>query len=99
MSLEEGREGREAALDLLEKRRAEYIEECRETARHLGRNGQVVTVDMIRSLHPIPEEFDGRVMGAVMRAPEFVKVGYTQTVIKASHGRPIAMFKLSEYAE
>ena len=95
MSVSEGREGRDAALDLLEQHRAEYIEQCRSTGFHLAS----FTVDDIRKLNPVPEEFDARVLGSVMATRAFVRVDYASTSTKTSHARPIGVFKLRSWVD
>lgn len=84
-------------LPLFEEHRAPWIERARASAERLGKHGQVVTIDMVRAECPPPPEVDPRVMGAVFRPlGKWLKVGYVQGFRSASHGRPVAQFKLNK---
>ena len=84
---------REDALDLLEKVRREYVAEARAAAIRLYQTTQQpITVDDIRAVCPPPEDVDGRVMGAVLRPPSWVKTGYVTSSRRMCHNRPISQF-------
>lgn len=86
-------QSRDEALDILEKARHKYIETARSVARMLHHtSGEPITVDDIRSVCPPPAEIDGRVMGAILREPEWVRIGYLNSARKTCHGRPISAF-------
>ena len=84
---------RDQALERLEGSRAHWIATARQVARDVCAEQGFVTADDVRARLPIPEEYDGRVMGAVFAKSLFRKIGYQATMISTSHGRPIAVFK------
>ncbi len=86
------------ALNALEAKNREFITEARAVAFQLGQGGSVVTVDDIRKQCPPPEGVDPRVMGAILRKPDWTNVGYRNSTRKTCHKRPIAEFKLAEFA-
>ncbi|HLE79709.1 MAG TPA: hypothetical protein VJA25_00270, partial [Dehalococcoidia bacterium] len=73
--------------------RAHWIATARDVALGVCDAQGWVTADDVRRLFPIPEEYDGRVMGAVFCKRLFRKVGYQATAVPTSHGRPIAIFQ------
>lgn len=84
---------RDEALDLLEKTRREYVSAARDTAIKLHLDtGQPITIDDVRRVCPPPKDIDGRVMGAVLRYPEWIKTGYINSTRRACHNRPISTF-------
>jgi hypothetical protein len=83
---------------MFEETRAAWLIEARDVARKLGETNAVVTIDMVRNLCPPPEGFDPRVMGAVFTKKEWARLGYKVGNRRTSHGRPIAMFQLHNYA-
>ena len=96
LALDLGRQGRDAALDLLEETRAEWLERARGIACDVAHRKGYVTADDIHEFCPPPSEFDPRVIGAVFQPRMFVKVGMTQTGRPEAHARPIALFRLEE---
>lgn len=78
----EATEARDAALDLFEQHRAEWLAQARGTAHRLYRRlGRPITADDLRAECPLPAGWDRRVMGGVF-------VGWTPV----GHGRPIQQF-------
>ncbi len=89
---------KQLAFDLFEDTRKEFLENCRWIARKIAERKDTVTIDDVRSETKLPLGIDGRVYGAVFaNKDEWEKVGYTQTSIKTSHARPIAVFKLKKH--
>lgn len=88
-------EQRDAALDRLEVAREGYVDHARAIARQLGHGGRIVTIDMVRRVCPPPDDVDPRVMGCILRAPEWVRVGYVNSARKRCHARPIGQFRLA----
>ena len=89
-----GFEARDAALDLLERTRADWISRARIVAHNIILRKGWVTADDLREVWPVPDDWDARVVGAVFRDKRFVKEGYRATERTTSHGRPIAVFRL-----
>lgn len=87
---------KQQALGLFEITRSEFLANCRWIARRIAKQKGHATIDDVRNEVKIPLGIDGRVMGAVFNTPDFEKVGYTNTKIKSSHGRPIAVFRLKK---
>lgn len=88
----QAREARDAALDTLEARRARYVKQARAIADDLARQGYLVSVNMIREVLPPPAEFDGRVMGAIMRPPKWAALEQGESERVISHGRKVMFF-------
>lgn len=91
-------QNKQLAFDYFEKNRAAFLWKCRIVAEDLAlRNTRnEITIDEVRERCPLPLGVDGRVYGAVFNTDEWEKVGYTQTKVKTSHGRPVAIFRLKE---
>lgn len=91
-----GQSLRDGALNLLETTREDYVTRARAAGvAHAMRFG-VVTINDVRAACPPPNDIDPRVMGAVLRAPLFVKIGYENSNRSTCHARPIAKFKLKD---
>lgn len=84
---------RDEALDALERARAEYVDHARTIAARICAVGDCITVDDIRALAPPPDGVDPRVMGAVLRAPQWQRVGYVNSRRLVCHKRPVAQFR------
>lgn len=85
----------EQVRPLFEQYRADYLARARQIARQIAmRNGEV-TINDVREHCPPPEGVDPRVMGAILRKPEFIAVGYTKSHRSVCHNRPICIFKLA----
>ena len=87
---------KEEALDLLEKKRHEWIAEARSFAIQLlnirgNKNDEpIITSDDIWANCPPPSDINPKVMGAVFRKNAgFKPIGYIQSKRKEAHGRPI----------
>ena len=88
---------KQQAFAIFEDTRKEFLENCRWIARRLAQKRGVITIDDVRAETKLPLGIDGRVYGAVFaNKDEWEKVGYTQTSIKTSHGRPVAKFALKK---
>ena len=83
---------RDSALDALEIAREDYVEAARAAAYRLLETQASITINDVRDICPPPAGVDPRVMGAVLRAPRFVRVGYVQSDRKTCHSRPIGLF-------
>lgn len=89
-------QSRDEALELFEIHRAEWLANARSVAAQLyRRTGRPITVDDIRDKCPPPPGWDPRVMGGVFAAG-WTPVGYTRSLRRACHRRPIRTFKPTE---
>lgn len=86
---------KQQALDLFEAKRREFLDYARWVARKICSEKGHVTIDDIREVVQLPQGIDGRVYGAVFRGDGWIKTGYTQTTVKSSHRRPIAIFTVN----
>lgn len=75
-------------------RSRDWLERARNVALLMGREGGVVTIDMVRAICPPPPDADPRIMGAVMTRRLWERVGYESSVRATCHHRPVARFKL-----
>jgi len=89
---------KQQALDLFEKTRKEFLENCRWIATRIANehNGYV-NIDQVREQVTTPEGVNPKVYGAVFNTDEFEKSGYTITTRKTSHGRPISVWFYKGY--
>lgn len=81
-------------LPLFEEHRADFLARARAVARAIARQRGEVTINDVREVCPPPETVDPRIMGAVLRAPEFEACGYRKSDRRECHGRPVAVFRL-----
>lgn len=88
-------DSKQLAMNLFETNRKEFLTYARWVAERICRVKGHVTTDDVREEIGLPKDLDGRVYGAVFNRKDWRKVSYTQTKIKSSHGRPIAIFTLS----
>lgn len=87
-----GGELRDQALDRLERARAEYVARARIHADMIYARLGYCTVDLIRAECPPPSDIDGRVMGALLRAPAWLVEGDQHSRRGINHGKKIARF-------
>ena len=85
---------RDEVLDRFEVVRAGYLRSARLYALFYCRDHGSVTIEDVRRIFPPPDGVDPRLLGAVLRKPHFVLVGYESGTRKESHGRPIGRFRL-----
>ena len=88
LSLELGRAGRDAALDLLERTRADWLTYARSYAVLHARLHGSVTADDIHERWPIPDGIDPRVMGAALKIPELAPEAHIKTTRRQGHAGP-----------
>jgi hypothetical protein len=87
------------ALSVLEQARKAYLTKAREVAEKIAIHGDgTCTVNQVREVCPPPDEFDGRVMGAIFNTSEWQHDGYLRSSRITCHGRPISRFRLRAYA-
>jgi hypothetical protein len=86
----------DSVLPLFEEResQAKWIERARKVAVEIAAKRGWVTADDIHDKCPPPEGSDKRVMGAVFAGQGLVKDGYVNSIRKACHGRPCAVWRL-----
>lgn len=79
---------------LFEEHRADFLSSARAAARAIATSRGEVTINDVRAVCPPPKDVDPRVMGAVLRTPEFEVVRYERSARAECHNRPIAVFRL-----
>jgi hypothetical protein len=82
-------------LPLFEAYRGDWLDDARATAFRLCSVRGEITIDDVRAVCPPPLDVDPRVMGAVMRPPEFEIVRYVKSARRECHNRPVAVFRLA----
>lgn len=95
MKFKETIKTKQQAFNLFESNQRDFLDYARLIAYKICKENGQVTVDDVRKIVSLPYEIDGRIFGAVFKGKEWKKVGYTQTQIRSSHGRPISVFKLA----
>lgn len=82
-------------LPLQEKRHPELVARIRAKARELAAGGVEITTDDIHKAMPLPSGIDGRILGTAFHPrAAWIKTGYTPSVRKENHSRPIARWRL-----
>jgi hypothetical protein len=76
------------------KERHAWIARARDCAIAIAREKGSVTVNDVREACPPPEGADPRIMGAVLLAPQFARIGMRPSDRRTCHGRPIGVFTL-----
>lgn len=86
---------RDEALDALEIARREYVAQARAAAFVVASKmpDGMITIDDVRAVCPPPDGIDPRVMGTILRAPDWRKIGYTNSRRGTCHKRPVAIFE------
>ena len=87
---------KDEALDALEVARAGWITKARSWAVAYCRMHGSVTTDDLHAYCPPPADIDPRIMGAIMRQPQFRVDGYMNSKRRECHGRLICVFVLGE---
>lgn len=52
-----------------------WIEQARSVARQIAQNNGEVTIEDVLSEHPLPDDADPRIVGGVLKHPDFKRVG------------------------
>lgn len=75
-------------------RKRVFLWNCRIVAEELAlkTSDGIITIDEVRKACPLPEDIDGRIYGAVFKQDDWIALGFTQTLVKSSHGRLIRKF-------
>jgi hypothetical protein len=76
-----------------EDRMDDWLSEARAVAERLGEDGRLVTVNDVRDQCPPPPDVDPRVMGALLRKPQWELVNYVRSTRSTCHGRPVGQFR------
>lgn len=90
--MNEGRRLKLIALDHLENAtpdRQEWVAEGRRLAWRIARERGYVTSEMLRELHPVPEEWDARILGSCFQCTGLCKDGSEYAKRPQCHMRPI----------
>lgn len=82
------------APDLFRSTRADWLEECRITARRLLKTRQSITIEDVLRVCPRPKYLKPNVTGSVFKDGDFVPVGYTVTRKPSSHRRVIRLWSI-----
>lgn len=89
-----GRQLRDEALNAIESRRHSWLQKARLEAMMIARQRQTVTINDVRDVIELPEDFSPNTWGAVFKCKEFEPVGYTQASHAAAHARVIRIYQL-----
>lgn len=89
----DGRAERDAALDLFEVHRVDYLNLTRRVSMELASEGKIITINDVRDVCPVPEGVNPKVLGAVFRSNKtWERVGYVASA--RAHSRPISQWRL-----
>lgn len=88
-------QSKEEALEALEIARIEYLAHARVIAVKLAKEqGGLVTAYDVREVCPPPEDIDHRVMGAVLKGPEWEPHGFIENPRKGwGYNHPVRRFR------
>jgi hypothetical protein len=91
-----GRELRDEALAYIECARSKWLGTARFEAIKIAVNKGQVTINDLREVISLPEDFSPNTWGAVFKSKDFEAVGYTQASHAAAHARVVRIYKLKQ---
>lgn len=80
--------------DLFTSQRQGWIDECRNVAKRLLRNGGVITSEDVTAIVPRPKYLHPNVTGSIFQSKDFRPVGYAQAKHAEARGHVIRQWVL-----
>ena len=91
-----GRQLRDEALAYFECVRSDWLNAARMKATQIAVQKGQVTINDLREIITLPEQFSPNTWGAVFKSKEFEAIGYTQANHAAAHARVVRVYKLKQ---
>ena len=71
-----------------------WIEDARDVARQIAVNNGEVTIEDVLDEFALPDEMDPRIVGGVLRHPDFVRTGNRSLMAKDRRYKTVGVFSL-----
>jgi hypothetical protein len=91
-----GRALRDAGIARVSIGREEWIAKARSTAVAIAQRAGQVTINDVRNLIDMPDDFHPSTWGAVLRGDAFQAIGFCQATHASAHARVVRIYKLKE---
>jgi hypothetical protein len=92
-----GEQLRDEALAAIEARRHSWLQKARLEAMMIVRQRKTVTINDVRKVIKLPEDFSPNTWGAVFKCKDFKAIGYEKANHPEAHARVIRIYTLKEY--
>jgi hypothetical protein len=93
-----GRNLRDAGIAAVSIGREDWIAKARDMAIWIAKQSGKVTINDVRQLIDLPDDFHHNTWGAVLRGDAFEPIGYCQATHPSAHARVVRVYKLKEQA-
>ena len=93
-----GRNLRDAGIAAVSIGREDWIAKARDMAIWIAKQSGQVTINDVRQLIELPEDFHHNTWGAVLSGDAFEPIGYCQATHPSAHARVVRVYKLKEQA-
>ena len=93
-----GRDLRDAGIAAVSIGREDWIAKARDMAIWIAKQSGKVTINDVRQLIDLPDDFHHNTWGAVLRGDGFEPIGYCQATHPSAHARVVRVYKLKEQA-
>ena len=91
-----GHELRDAGIAAVSIGREDWIAKARDMAIWIAKQSGKVTINDVRQLIDLPDDFHHNTWGAVLRGDAFEPIGYCQATHPSAHARVVRVYKLKE---
>jgi hypothetical protein len=91
-----GRDLRDAGIARVSIGREEWIAKARGIAILIAKSAGQVTINDVRNLVDMPDDFHPSTWGAVLRGDAFQAIGFCQATHASAHARVVRIYKLKE---
>lgn len=92
-----GAQLRDAALAAIEAKRHEWLQKARLKAMMIALQKKSVTINDLREVISLPEDFHPNTWGAVFKSKDFKPIGFDQARHPAAHARIVRIYALSQF--
>jgi len=89
-----GRDLRDAGIAAVSIGREDWIAKARDMAIWIAKQSGKVTINDVRQLIDLPDDFHHNTWGAVLRGDAFEPIGYCQATHPSAHARVVRVYKL-----
>jgi hypothetical protein len=89
-----GRDLRDAGIAAVSIGREDWIAKARDMAIWVAKQSGKVTINDVRQLIDLPDDFHHNTWGAVLRGDAFEPIGYCQATHPSAHARVVRVYKL-----
>lgn len=93
-----GRDLRDAGIAAVSIGREDWISKARDMAIWVAKQSGKVTINDVRQLIDLPDDFHHNTWGAVLRGDAFEPIGYCQATHPSAHALVVRVYKLKEQA-